>query len=72
MFANPERQLNEMELLCARVTDLMLRARRLEKEGHVPTAEVIRQRAFDLLANVEQPIHRNLAWTGDPGMPGTR
>ena len=48
-------QLIRIELACARVSELLVRATRLEQEGHWATAEVLRKQAVDLLDELEEP-----------------
>lgn len=54
-FLRDRDQLLRIELACARVGDLLMRARRLETDGHYETAAAIRKQAVDLLDELERP-----------------
>ena len=53
-FRGDRDQLLRMERVCARVSDLLLRARRLEWEGYTEKAEAVRKQAVDLLVEMER------------------
>ena len=54
-FLTDREKLVRIEIACARVSDLLMRARRLEADGHLSSAEIVRQQAVDLLDELERP-----------------
>jgi hypothetical protein len=54
-FLRDRETMLRIEAACARVGDLLLRARRLEMDGHYETAAVLRKQAVDLLDSLERP-----------------
>ena len=54
-FLRDQDQLFQIELACARVSDLLVRATRMEQAGHWATAEALRKQAVDLLDELEAP-----------------
>ncbi len=54
-FLGHREQLLRIEIACARVSDLLERARRLETNGQVAMASAARERAADELQNLERP-----------------
>ena len=58
-FLGDTEQITRIEYACARVSELLTRATRMEQEGHWATAEVLRKHAVDLLDELEQtgPLH---------------
>ena len=54
-FLGDRDQLLHIEIACARVGDLLVRARRLETDGYLERAELVRKQAVDLLAELERP-----------------
>jgi len=54
-FLEHREQLLRIEIACARASDLLERARRLEANGHVAMAAAARERAAEELKNLERP-----------------
>lgn len=54
-FLGQREQLLRIEIACARVRDLLERARRLETNGQTALAEAARERAAEELENLERP-----------------
>jgi hypothetical protein len=54
-FLGKREQLLRIEIACARVRDLLERARRLESNGSPALAEAARERAAIELENLERP-----------------
>ena len=54
-FLGDREYLVRIEIACARVGELLQRARRLEADGHLEKAESVRKLAVDLLDDLERP-----------------
>ena len=54
-FLGKREKLLRIEIACARVSNLLERARRLETNGYVAMANAARERAVELLDDLERP-----------------